>query len=398
MHWDNMYGGTMEVELTSAQIESSLEQMAGCGIILIGLVHKSELMCRFRIKRSDYPAVRALCQERGENLAVVGKRGIYWELLNFLNRPVLVLGFGILLVLIALLPMKVLFVRVEGNREIPERQILEAAEMCGIQFGASRRAVRSEKMKNSLLAALPQLQWAGINTSGCTAVISVREGERTAEERQEPAVSSIVADRDGYILSGTVTRGNGLFCTGQTVKAGQVLISGYTDCGICIRGDRAEGEIKALTSRNLCAVMLPDYKEKMQTRKVMHAYSLVIRKKRINLWKDSGISDGSCGRMYKEHYITLPGGFRLPIALCVEKYVEYDTQIRTISSQDAATRLALFAKQYLAQQMVAGEVAEKKETVHFLDASYRLYGQYTCVEMIGREVIEQIGETNGKAD
>ena len=60
--------------------------------------------------------------------------------------------------------------------------------------------------------------------------------------------------RDGFIVSATVTRGNFLCRVGQSVKAGQVLISGYTDCGICIQATRAEGEIYAQTSRDFAAV------------------------------------------------------------------------------------------------------------------------------------------------
>lgn len=37
-------------------------------------------------------------------------------------------------------------------------------------------------MKNALLSAIPELQWAGVNTYGCRAVISVRE--RTLPERK----------------------------------------------------------------------------------------------------------------------------------------------------------------------------------------------------------------------
>ena len=91
-----------------------------------------------------------------------------------LFRPVLLAGLGILFLLAMYLPSRVLFIRVEGNMQIPDRQILAAAEECGIRFGASRREVRSEKVKNALLSSVPQLQWAGVNTAGCVATISVR--------------------------------------------------------------------------------------------------------------------------------------------------------------------------------------------------------------------------------
>jgi sporulation protein YqfD len=145
------------------------------------------------------------------------------------------------------LPTRVLFIHVEGNSTVEERRILEAAQECGIRFGASRRQVRSEKMKNRLLEKVPELKWAGVNTSGCTAVISVREQPVQEQRTGYTGISSIVAACDGRITSCTVTKGNGLCAPGQVVQKGQLLISGYLDCGICIRVTGAEGEIFAET-------------------------------------------------------------------------------------------------------------------------------------------------------
>ena len=304
----------------------------------------------------------------------------------------------LLIVFTVFLPSRVLFVRVEGNKEIPARKIIDVAQTCGIGFGASRRMVRSEKIKNALLSALPQLQWAGVNTEGCTAIISVREGIRNKDEDLQEPVSSIVASQDGYILSGTVLRGTALFQPGQAVSAGQVLISGYTDCGIYIQATQAEGEIMAQTTRHLEALTLSEYCQKGRELARKRKYSLVIRKKRINLWKDSGISDGIYGRIYKEYYFMLPGGFKLPLSFCVEEFTEYERETKTLSLQSAEASLSAFADRYLNGLMIAGTIVDKTETIFREGEHYHLDGSYTCVEMIGREVKEQIVEANGKTN
>ena len=171
-------------------------------------------------------------------------------------------------------------------KETQKDKILSAAEDCGIVFGASRRRVRSEKTKNALLSAIPQLQWAGVNTSGCVATISVRERTEAVQAEDSKFIQSIVAIRDGYVLSATVTEGTGLVIPGQSVQKGQILISGYTDCGICIRAEGAAGEVMAQTSRELEAVMPAKYDQRTQNREVRKHYSLLIGKKRIKLWKD----------------------------------------------------------------------------------------------------------------
>lgn len=252
-------------------------------------------------------------------------------------------------------------------------------------------------MKNALLSALPQLQWAGVNTSGCVATVSVRERTEPEVTEQDSAVSSIVASRDGFIVSATVTRGNFLCRVGQSVKAGQVLISGYTDCGICIQATRAEGEIYAQTSRDFAAVTPAQWTVRGEQTAVRRKYSLIIGKKRINLWKDSGILQGSCDRMDRRYELTLPGGFRLPVTLCVEEYTFYDGEMMTLEPDAAEAALSKFAQSALTQQMVAGRILSREESITQSEDKYLLEGTYACVEMIGRVRREQIGDTNGKS-
>ncbi len=398
MNFWSSAAGMLEVALTSAELETALSVINEQGIMLYGLEPEGTLTCRFRIRRKDYGSLEIICKRRGESLRVLGKRGLFWTGKALLKRPLLWVGMVIFFGAALYLPTRVLFVRVEGNITIPPRKIIAAAESCGIEFGASRREVRSEKMKNALLAAVPELQWAGVNTYGCVAVISVREGAEKEDASTENMVTSIVAARDGHILSGTATRGNALFQIGQTVKQGQLLISGYTDCGICIQATRAEGEIIAQTNRDLEVVTPAKCLHRGEIQEVKRKYSLLFRKKRINLWKDSGISDTSCGRMYEEYYVTLPGGFQLPFALCVEEYLFYATEAGEVSQSDAEQSLMEFSQQYVRQQMVAGSVLQKQEGMTFTQGVYRLSGDYICAEMIGRERREQIGETNGKSD
>lgn len=393
--WKSL-GGMIEVELTSAEPETALGVINTKGIEIFRVEQISELTLRFRIRRKDHKTLSALSEKRGETLKVLRKYGLYWAGKRLLSRPVLLLGIAFFLALVLYLPSRVWFVKVEGNLTVPTRRILAAAEESGIRFGASRRNVRSEKMKNALLSAVPELQWAGVNTSGCVATISVRERTDTQTAGKEWEVTSIVAARDGYILSGTVTRGNALFQVGQAVKEGQVLISGYTDCGICIQATRAEGEILAQTNHVLEAVTPSQWILRGEKTDIHRSYSLLLGKKRINLWKDSGIWDTSCGRIYMEYYVTLPGGFQLPVALCVEEYTAYKTNTSELRQPDAEESLRKFADSYLVQQMVAGEIQNRLYTVSLEDGIYCLRGKYVCVEMISRVRQEQIGDTNGE--
>lgn len=374
-------GGMVRVVLTSADIPGALSAMDKQGIGVESAKAEEEMVLSFTIDRRDLQALQRLCESRGESLKVERKSGIFFPLRGLLRRPVLVLGMLGLLILSLWVPGRVFFVFVEGNEAVPSNLILEQASLCGIDFGASRREIRSEKVKNALLSQIPQLQWVGVNTQGCVAVISVRERSDTEKEENIPDVSSIVAARDGIIREMTVLHGNPLCTQGQAVKAGQVLISGYTDCGICIQAGRAEGEIYGETSRNFTALFPTEYAVRGDQTSETKKYSLIIGKKRINFSNSSGISGGECVKIYSEQYLTLPGGFRLPIAIAVEQCVTYETEVQTHA--DPESILLPFITDYLQSQMIAGQIRSSAQTATRLDGFYRIDGIYGCYEMIG---------------
>lgn len=386
--------GTVKAELTSADIAESLTAINAAGIILFRTVQTGDLTVELTLYRRDYAELSRLIQRRGEKLRLLSRVGLYWTGKRLIHRPVLLIGIAALLALVLFLPTRVFFIRVDGNVTIPTRLILEEAAQCGIGFGASRREVRSERMKNALLEAIPDLQWAGVNTSGCVATISVRERSESEQVDKKPGVSSIVAAQDGIIQEMTVLRGNAVCKIGQAVKAGEVLVSGYTDCGISIQATRAQGEIFAQTQRYLAVSTLEKYSKKGEFLRTEKRYSLIVGKKRINFYKNSGISDTSCDKMYHEYVLTLPGGFALPVTLVVEEWFHFECQPALTSEEDIQETLCQFAEQYLQEQMIAGQILERKE---IMDQG-RLYGQYACLEMIGREQCEEIIQSNGETN
>ena len=384
--------GMVIVEGTSAAPEKMLEDILLSGIALLHVEQKDELTYRFLIHRRNYNVLSKMFQRQGNSLRIVRRKGLYWSIKAFWHRPVLMASILFLLSVSVFLPSRIFFVRVDGNTNMPDRLILSAAEDCGIRFGVSRKQVRSESLKNALLTAVPQLQWAGVNTSGCVATITVRERIPVEESSEQRIVSNLIAERDGYILSTTVTSGTSYVKPGETVSKGQLLISGLTDCGICIRASRAEGEILAQTIRKVSAVMPATYDSPEFNSEIRYKISLLVGKKRINLWKDSRISDTGCGRMYEEYFVSFPGGFQLPIGIGVDRYCGYTVRKTAVSETDAQLQLKDFSESYLNRQMIAGQIIRTQQHISSSDGLYKMDSSYVCTEMIGQEQREQIGE------
>ena len=379
----------LTLQITSANCVAILNELNRQGITLNNVVQHDPLTTDFTIFRRDYMSVVALCNKKDAKLKIIKKTGLYWTGITLFNRPVLLGLLAVLLGLSIYLPGRVLFVSVEGNTTVPEKRIVEAAAKCGIRFGTVRRSVRSEVVKNALLQEIPQLQWAGINTFGCTAVISVRERtEAEVADANTGKVCSIIAMRDGIIQDCTVYRGNALCATGQAVKSGQVLVSGYMDYGIYTRATHASAEINALTHRQLEVISPKAVQHRGQKIRETTRVSLKLGKNIIKFYKDSGNSDPTCVKIYLEEYVHLPGGFRLPIAVIKERLLFY-TNDTTCTDTDNANWLCESAKSYLQTEMLAGQVLSENTQQEIGDDMYYFWGKYVCIEMIGQVKYEQ---------
>ena len=391
-------GGTILVELVGANPLRVLRIANENGIVVTEVKKSDDLTISFEIQRRDYRKLSKLVRHRGCRLRIKKQKGVYWTFRRLLLRPVLVFGFMIIGLMTLYIPSRIAFVQVVGNQTIPDKMIIEAAAQCGIDFGASRRTIRSEKVKNALLAQLPQLQWLGVNTYGCTAVISVQEKTQSEAQESPLCISSIVASRDGVITDMTVSSGTPVCKNGQAVRAGQLLVSGYSDCGICIHGTQSQADIFANTQRNLEVLTPNNYRQRRETLSVSQKYSLIIGKKRINFYKGSGISATTCGKMYEEIVLTLPGGFQLPVAIATETWITTAVEDTILPETQTAEILKDFSEHYLSHQMVAGEIIHSSYDQTRYSEADRLLGTYMCREMIGRirieETIDQDEENN----
>ncbi len=390
MMWKSL-SGMVWVEIKCADIAQMIERLAKWNITVMDMLYLDDLTVSLRVSRADYKCLRIALQGSGCKITTIGRKGIYWTLKGLLRRPVFAIGVLMYILFVIAVPGRIFFVQIEGNSIVPDRLILETAQQCGIGFGANRREVRSEKMKNALLEKIPQLQWAGVNTHGCVAVISVRERQ---EEKKENRVSmgSVVATRDAIVRQITVLRGTQLCKVGQAVKAGEMLVSAYKDYGISIKLTGTNAEIYGQTERKLEAITptLSTVRTRESGRE--RKYSLLIGKKQINFFKDSGISNTSCVKMYEKTYLSLPGDFTLPIALVTYDFLYYETKTQEVTD---FTFLTEVAQGYVISQMDSGTILREESTLEQMDDICHFSASYSCYERIGMTIDEEFIKQNG---
>lgn len=377
-----MFENRYELELKSADTSGFLDRLSASGVTCEHARVVDDLTICFQVCGKHMRITVDLAKRLGFDLKTLAVSGPIQLLHLAKRRAALLLGIIVAVILTIFIPTRILFVEIEGNTTLDKQHIMEQAELVGIYFGAARKSVRSEKIKNGLLQAVPELKWAGINTYGCRAVISVTEREHTdLQQFQGNVVQGLYAVRDGIISELTVTRGTPLCRTGQAVSAGQLLISGYTDCGLLIRAEQAQGIVKAVTHHKIDA-LVAGYSPCHSNAADKHSrWSVQFGKKRIKLYNSSGNLALGCGKINETFHLTLPGGFQLPVSVVKETILIYkDGGVQNIPNESVIEGLAC---NYIVSDMVNGKILSTEMCISADEDIIKLTGRATCEELIG---------------
>ena len=388
--------GCVYIDATCVEPLGLVNELIHKGFFLRDIECIDELTVRILCEESECSKLQQHLQYRGCEHKVTKRIGWRLEFGEIFRRSVLLMVVGLVLFATMFLPTRILFIQVVGNEMISSESILDAAQTCGVHFFASRKQVRSEKTKNELMNTLTQLQWAGINTSGCVATIQVKEKKTVNENSDHYPFGNIVASRDGIIYRCTVKEGELRCKVGQAVLKDQLLVSGYRESGISVSQKNVDAEIYGITERNISIVAMCSYEKRDAAGESKIRYSLRIGKKIIKLSKGSGIYPHTCAKIYVEEYMSLPGGFRLPVSIICEKTIPYKVQAGIDDGVESFSWLSDFGQDYISRQMIAGTVLHRQETVDVIHDMCSYQARYACVELIGKNkfegIIKQYGE------
>lgn len=311
------------------------------------------------------------------------RSGLRAQFGGLLQRPVLLLGLLAAAAATFVLQEFVWTIEVEGNDRLPAGQIVQALEELGIAPGTWGPSIDSPETRNRMLLRMPELAWLAVNRSGGRVQVLVTERQQPPDTRAPYAVANVVAARDGVLTEVSVTEGMRLCAVGDTVRQGQLLVSGYEDYGLFIRPVCASAEIYARTWHTGTVVTPAERLEKRYTGREWKQVTLIVGKKRIKLWGNSSISQQDCDKMIVEKAVRTSGyayPLRLETAILREYVLEPAPapQVQTEKLLQEAWRRAVQA------QMLAGRIDATQESLLMQGGLCILQAQSDCTELISR--------------
>lgn len=391
----NWLRGSQRLEVSGPFPERFLNICAANGVGFWGVEWVDGHTLRLWMTRRDARRARELAERSFCALEPVERSGVPFFLARFRRRYALLAGLACSLLAVCVLSQFVLVIEVSGNETISEQVILEELKELGLGVGTYGPAVNSRQLSQELLLRLDGLSFFSVNLHGVRAEVIVRE-ERPAPEVVDTSVpADVVAGVDGLLTHVWPENGAALAAAGDTVAAGDVLISGtvtHTRAGepeeiVSSRETRAMGQVWARTWRTLSASAPLTAEGKSYTGRTAARFSLRLGTLRWNFYRNAGISYEEYDKITTSSPLVLPGGLELPAALVREEYAEYEPVTLELDGEAEQARLkeALTAE---LEELIGpgGEVLSASFSSELTDGVLTVTLRAECEEQIGRTV------------
>ena len=375
--------GVSRLSITGASPEWCMQRLAKARVAFHFGAKPDEFTAEVWVLRRDEARAAQLIRMGGCDCEVLEHGGFAAVFGGLGKRPVLLVLLAAAIAAAIVVPKFVFFYAVEGNETVPSAQILRELRELGVGFGTYGPSIKPQELKNQMLLRIPKLQWLTVQQSGMCARVVVRERPDKEPVLDRKSPTDVIASRAGVLTRVEAVAGNCLCAPGQAVAGGELLVSAYTDFGFKTQVTAARAEIYAETVRQAVCV-LPETKTVKDSRTAARcAVSLLVGRRRISLF-GAAMPERACEKETKIRYLTLPGGFSLPLGIAITRICEYDTREETLRAQNAEKQLLEQVQADAKRDMIAGTVRDCSVRTEQSGGCIRLYASLRCEEMIAR--------------
>ncbi len=356
------------------------------GFVYYGLKDDGDGRILITVPLASYKNVLCACRARKIAIRTVSRHGLLPTLSANRERSVGILVGALLSLLIFFLSQGVVWrIDVSGNENMTADEIVELLENSGLSVGSRISALETDVVEQRVMIGDERIAWISVNMTGTVASVQVREAllQDTADGAAKPA--NLVARLDGEIVGLEVYSG---FCAvkeGDTVRAGQLLVSGISESANApLRYTRAYGKVFARVTRDFEVKIPLTQTVKVPTGVKKERKTLNFFGKSIKLFINCGNLPSSCDIMNYEYTFDPFSLGELPVSVSTQVYLPY-VEVETEIGADEAEQMAY---EVLRDKMDAelGEAQILKKTLYgkISDGKYILVCRVVAICDIAR--------------
>ncbi|HOM01438.1 MAG TPA: sporulation protein YqfD [Acetivibrio sp.] len=325
-------------------------------ILLWDIKRRQSSKMTLKVSIRGFKMLKPVAKKTGCRIRILKKRGLPFFLNRYRRRKTFLLGAAVFIVLFYIMTSFVWSVEVTGNKNIETDLILKSLAAHGVKPGVLKYKINPEEVAGNIILDVDGLSYVNVLVRGTKIKVEVAEGVKRPQIVPLNEPCDIVAKKDGVIKSIVVKIGQAQVKEGDTVRKGQLLISG----SIPIKGAEnnpkrvhAMGEVLARTWYEGRQPVELEVVEKVRTGRTKDNLTLVLFSKEIALFhKEVDFNDFEKVKIEKN--LSIGKEFVLPFGLVIERYYENDSVKADISLEDAKENAASIAYKKAAKNIPEG--------------------------------------------
>lgn len=320
----------------------------------------------------------------GSQLVVVRKKGLPFLLSRYRRRKGILAGLLLFAGILYFFSCFIWSVEIHGNSRVSSAEITRALSASGIRPGAFRLTLNLRRAENQTLIRLPDLSWLTVNLRGSTAFVEVRERVYPPEVVPAGEPCNIRAAQTGQILSIEAYEGMALLKKGDSVKKGDIIVSGVIEekTGV-LRLVHAKAAVTAKTERTLSAEAAFQTRVQKETGKVVTRRQLDLVGWLVPLSVQNAPKGNYVGTE-EENFLTLFGK-KLPLGFRRHIYREVRSVPATLTKEQAAAKAVELLKKEEAVEFAGAKILSRGYKTEQGAAGVKVVGTYACIENIAYE-------------
>ncbi|MCI8509666.1 MAG: sporulation protein YqfD [Lachnospiraceae bacterium] len=194
--------------------------------VVIWDVESSEQGYIFYTGRKNLLKLKPYLQKTNMKLKLIEKYGLPYFFKKHRKRAAFLLGFLLFGTVVYILSLFVWEVKVTGEDKLVAETVLKQIESEYVSLGTLKSHIDCSKLEESLRRDFDEISWISCELKGTGLTVYLEEGMAPKKTENEITNGDIIASKDALITKMITRQGTPVAKVNDTVKKGDILISG----------------------------------------------------------------------------------------------------------------------------------------------------------------------------
>jgi similar to stage IV sporulation protein len=194
--------------------------------IIVWDVEYSQQGYRFYTGRRNLMNMKPYLAKTNMKVKILEKKGLPFILKRYKKRFMFLAGFILAGMILFILSLFVWEIKVVGEDNLVAENVIKQIEENYVALGTMKSSVNCSELEENLRKDFDEISWVSCELKGTVLTVYLEEGIAPAKTEQEETAGDVVALKDGVITKMITRSGTPVVKVEDSVKKGDILISG----------------------------------------------------------------------------------------------------------------------------------------------------------------------------